>query len=353
LQVATVEMRNHNPAEAEEDSTMAETAEKTTETATTDTTEERAAPAGGLQVEERVTVTNEHRGLADEFRSAGFPSETATLPFERFEERAVTWTGSVATMNVASSTAAGLGYDKRWIWPLFTRAPVDEGATSVDVPTQTARSLATAANVVRAVDAVSTKPETGSTVAIVNTPLNQVANKQSGIPNVFLESQAIHSIVNEDLTLALNDGLDKLVLDKIALSGFRDPSTDNMVAAVRKTITVMRANGYEPNLLVLTPAADEALDLLVSGVTGGTADYVFTPGQFGPELWGLTRRVSKSIPASAIVDTRVFGKLYASRVSLARFEENAGATNTSLIRLETHGVFGVERSAGAVRIAAA
>jgi hypothetical protein len=126
-----------------------------------------------------------------------------------------------------------------------------------------------------------------------------------------------------------------------------------MVAAVRKTITVMRASGYNPNLLILTPAADEALDLLVSGVTGGTADYVFSPGQFGPELWGLTRRVSKSIPASAIVDTRVFGKLYASRVSLARFEENSGASNTSLIRLETHGVFGVERSAGAIRIAAA
>jgi hypothetical protein len=35
-------------------------------------------------------------------------------------------------------------------------------------------------------------------------------------------------------------------------------------------------------------------------------------GRFGPELWGLTRRVSKSIPASAIVDTRVFGKLYAN-----------------------------------------
>jgi HK97 family phage prohead protease len=358
---AAAELRSQpNPAVGQED-TMADQAESTsattgvieTTTSTTGGVEDRSTTTTGLQVEDRVTVANSTRGLADEFRHAGFPGETATIPFEAFEDRAVTWTGSVATMNAASSTAAGLGYDKRWIWPLFARAPVDEGATSVDVPTQTARSLATAANVVRAIDAVTTKPETGSTVTIVNTPLNQVANKQSGIPNVFLESQAINSIVNEDLTLALNDGLDKLVLDKIALSGFRDPSTDNMVAAVRKTITVMRASGYSPNLLILTPAADEALDLLVSGVTGGTADYVFSPGQFGPELWGLTRRVSKSIPASAIVDTRVFGKLYASRVSLARFEENAGATNTSLIRLETHAVLGVERSAGAIRIAAA
>ncbi len=49
---------------------------------------------GGLQVEDRVTVTAT-RGLADEFRAAGFPGELATLPFDTFEERAVTWTGSV------------------------------------------------------------------------------------------------------------------------------------------------------------------------------------------------------------------------------------------------------------------
>jgi HK97 family phage prohead protease len=192
---AAAELRSQpNPAEGQEDA-IAEAAETTsattgateTTTATTTAAEDRSVTTttSGLQVEDRVTVANTSaRGLADEFRAAGFPSETATLPFEAFEQRAVTWTGSVATMNVASSIAAGLGYDKRWIWPLFARAPVDEGATSVDVPTQTARSLATAANVVRAIDAVTTKPETGSTVTIVNTPLNQVANKQSGIPNV-------------------------------------------------------------------------------------------------------------------------------------------------------------------------
>ena len=50
--------------------------------------------------------------------------------------------------------------------------------------------------------------------------------------------------------------------------------------------------------------------------------------------------------------SRALGKLYASRLLLARFEENAGKTNTSLVRLETHAVFGVERTAAAVRTAA-
>ncbi len=91
----------------------------------------------------------------------------------------------------------------------------------------------------------------------------------------------------------------------------------------------------------------------MSGITGGTNDYVFGAGSFAPgTIFGLNKRISKTIPAPAIVDSTALGKLYASPVSLARFAENAGRTNTSLVRLETHAVFEVERTAAAVRIAA-
>jgi hypothetical protein len=63
-------------------------------------------------------------------------------------------------------------------------------------------------------------------------------------------------------------------------------------------------------------------------------------------------RVSKTVPAAAVVDSQAFGKLYAGPVSLANFEENAGKTNTTLVRLEGSAVFGVERQNAAVRIAA-
>jgi hypothetical protein len=39
-------------------------------------------------------------------------------------------------------------------------------------------------------------------------------------------------------------------------------------------------------------------------------------------------------------------------VSLSTFEENAGKTNSSLVRIEGTGVFGTERQNAAVRIAA-
>src|SRR6476469_1574844 len=94
-------------------------------------------------------------------RSSAPPASPARWPRSRGRR---SWTGSVDLIQKARGTAADLGIDQRYAWPAFTRVAVDEGVTSVDVFTQTARSLATATNVVRAVDAVTNKPETGSTV---------------------------------------------------------------------------------------------------------------------------------------------------------------------------------------------
>ena len=41
---------------------------------------------------------------------------------------------------------------------------------------------------------------------------------------------------------------------------------------------------------------------------------------------------------------------WSRRFSLARFEEEAGSTNTSTVRMETHACFGVERQAAAVNV---
>jgi len=362
---AAAELRSQpDPATGQED-TMAETAENTTaaETATTTTTtaaEDRAAPAAGrLHVEDRVTVTNEPaRGLADEFRAAGFPGahgELAVVEFNPnlFEDRAVTWTGSVDNINKERRQAGAFPYDQRWAWPAFPRVAVDAGVTSVDVLTQTARSLAIAANVVRAVDAVTAKPETGSTLTIVTTAMKQVATIQTNVPNVYLEQAAFNSTIETDLRLAINDGLDKLVLDAIATSGFQAPGTDPLLVSIRKAMTTLWAAGYNPDTLLLTPANAEALDLAVSGITGGTQDFVFTPAQFAPgTIFGMQRRISKTIPAAAVVDSQALGKYYTSPVSLARFEADAGTTNRSNVRLELNAVFGLERAAAAVRIAA-
>jgi hypothetical protein len=353
---ATAELRSQpNPAEGQEDNMATEAENTETATAVESNTEDRAQPKpGGLQVEDRVSVMHEPaRGLMDEFRHAGFPGEVATLSWQAYEDRAVTWTGSVDLIAKARNTASNLGYDQRYIWPAFPRQAVDGGVTSVDVASQTARTLATAANTVRAIDAVTNKPETASTLTITSVPMKQVATVQSAIPNVYLESDAISRIVEQDLRLSLNDGLDSLVVAAFAASGFQAPGTDNPLVSYRKAITTLRAAGYNPDTLVLTPAADEALDVMVSGISGGTADFVFAPGQFSSDtFFRMQRVVSKTVAAPVVVDSQAFGTFYAGPVSLAKFEENAGKTNTSLVRLETNAVFGVERQTAAIRIAA-
>jgi hypothetical protein len=165
------------------------------------------------------------------------------------------------------------------------------------------------------------------------------------------EQPTIGSIIENDLRLSVNDGLDELVRAALAGSANQAPSTDNLLVSLRKAITTLRASGYSPNLILLTPAASETLDIMVSGLTGGSADFVFGPAQFAPgTLFNIPHAESKVLTWPVVMDTRAHGALYLSPISLARFEENAGASNTSTVRLEGHAQYGTERTAAAVRI---
>ena len=309
---------------------------------------------GGLQVTDRVTAPAEirNRGLADEFRSRGFPAETATIGFGEF--RAATFTGSVDTLSPVSAQGVNLGIDQRYAWPVFGRVNVSAGDTSVNVLRQSARTLPAAGTMVRAVDAVTAKPEVGSTLEVVATPLKQVAAIQTNVPNVFLEQSAFNTTIENDLRLALNEGLDNLVLTAVAASGFQAPGTDPLLVSIRRAMTTIQGAGYSPDTLILRPADAEALDTLRATGTASEQYYVFAPAQLAPRnIFGLNVRISKTIPAPAVIDSSALGKLYTSPVSLARFEADAGTTNRSNVRLELNAAFGTERQAAAVRIAAA
>jgi uncharacterized protein len=349
---ASVELRTRPEKENEMEDTIApdEGAEERSE---------EPEARGSLRVAEATSTAPESRTLYGMFNAKGFQpggrrTEISWTDFESAaESRALTWTGSVDLVNRLEASAGAFGFDQRYAWPAFPRVAVDSSVTSVNVLTQTARTLPSAATVVRAIDAVTNKPESASTVTVVTTAMKQVAAVTSGVPNVMLEQGEIESVIGSDLRLSYNEGLDKLVLDAIAGAGFQAPGTDPLLVSIRKAMTTLWALGYNPDVLLLTPANAETLDLAVTGISGGTQDYVFTPGQFAPgTIFGMSRRISKTIPAAAVVDSKALGKLYAGPVSLASFEENAGKTNSSLVRFEGNAVFGVERQNAAVRIAA-
>ena len=313
---------------------------------------DRRPSAGSLHVDDRRASSGLPDGLAGAFRSRGFPAETATLDFSEYESRALVWSGAIGSLSRDRRQGEPLAFDNRWLWPVLVSVSVDEGTTSVDVPYQSARTLASGGDMVRDIAATTRKPETDSAVDIRSVALKQVATISSGIPSVYLEQPGFDSIIEADLRLALNAALDGLALAAVAASGFQPPGSDNLYVSLRKAITTLRNAGYNPDTLVLTPAADELLDTMVSGLSGGTADFINGPGQPAGSVWRLSRRVSKGAAAPIVMDSRAFGRLYSSRVSLSRFEENDGATNTQLVRLECHAAVGVERQGAAIRVAA-
>jgi hypothetical protein len=288
--------------------------------------------------------------LYNAFKSAGFArGEPAEI--EWAEYRAITWTGSVDNMNQPRRDSVVLGYDQRYAYEALPSVGVDAGVTSVSILTQTARTLATPANVIRTIDAVTAKPETTETITVSVVPLKQLGTVVSDIPNVFIENDQVGTIVQNDLSLALTDALDDLLKTSVAASGFQAPGTDPLLISIRKAMSTVMSSGYQPDTLILRPADAEALDTLRT--SGTELFYVFAPGNFAPSaLFGLQRYISKSVAAPIVMDAQAFGKLYSSPVRLQTFEQDAGQTNKSRVRMELHAQVGVERQAAAIRIAA-
>jgi hypothetical protein len=67
---------------------------------------------------------------------------------------------------------------------------------------QVSRTLATPANMIRAIDAVTDKPETDTASEVVALPLKQVANVSSGIPIILFSNDTLRQWIRGDVELA-------------------------------------------------------------------------------------------------------------------------------------------------------
>jgi hypothetical protein len=93
-----------------------------------------------------------------------------------------------------------------------------------------------------------------------------------------LEQPAVDRVINRDLVHAVNRGLDEMAIAAVSDSDNETPGA-NHVISIRSAITTLQTLGYAPDLVVLDPESAEELDLLVSGVSGGTADFVWGRGR--------------------------------------------------------------------------
>jgi HK97 family phage prohead protease len=354
-EAAFAELRAHeieeeeNPVEVEEQHEHVEDVPEETEVV--------EARSGSLRVTDRNEGGEvERRDLLGMFQQAGWtPGTRVEIPFSEYEgcveHRSMTWTGTLDTLNLITRTGLPLGADTRWVWPSVPRDAVDQGVTAVQIAKQQSRTLPAAADVVRPLAAVTDKPEVDSAMDVETVSLQQVAAIQSAVPNIFLLQDQLRSIIGVDLRLAINEGLDAIVLAGLATAPHHDPTTDPLLVSIRKAITIIEGHGYNPDTVVLTPAESESLDLLTT--SGPEKFYVWSAAKMAPgTLFNLNVRIAKNATEPIVFDSSAVGRLYASPVALATFEENFGRTNSSTVRLEGTAVFGPERIDAACRIAA-
>ena len=198
---------------------------------------------------------------------------------------------------------------------------------------------------IRAIDATSNKPEVCSTLNVATIPMKQVAGVQTGVPNVYLEQQQIQTVIENDLRLSVYDGLDELVraCDSRAAET-RHPRSGQHPRQHPEVHHDATGIGLlaEPDPADAGRIGDDRHDGLGDLGRHGRLRVRAGAVRAGDAVRHPEPR-SKVLAAPVVMDTRAHGALYLSPLSLARFEENAGRTNTSLVRLEGHAQYGTER----------
>lgn len=118
------------------------------------------------------------------------------------------------------------------------------------------------------------------------------------------------------------------------------PDGADLLETIVGAAEMVAAAGYSPGVLAANPTDLIALRLLKQP---GTEDYIGTAMDF--VLSGLRRVAVSSLPegVSYVMDAGAAGTFYTSPVRVATFEENAGQTNTSTVRIESNGLFLVQR----------
>jgi hypothetical protein len=291
--------------------------------------------------------TGDGNGLYAAMRAAGYDRKMqprATVPFEFFRRQGMEATATFDGPSYAPAVprftqSPGLGADRRFLYPSLRSEPVAPDETSVSTFRQKARTLPTLGDMVRDLAATSAKPETATQAELLNVPLHQIATVESEVPNIMLESAALRGWIDEDLRLAFASGVDAHVLAQIeAASPATGGAGGDLLESILLAAAAVADAGYSPSLFVANP--DIQIDLTLA-TQPGTGDYIFSGNPM--PLQGLQRVAVAGAMVAYVIDPGAAGTFYSSPVTIATFEENAGKTNTSTVRIESNGVFIVQR----------
>ena len=184
--------------------------------------------------------TSRARGARRRVPRRRLPRRDRHHPVTAFEDRAVTWTGSRRQRSTARRVAGALGATSA------TCGRRSRASTSTAAPPQCRRLHAdrpharTAANVVRAIDAVTAKPETARTLNDRHDGAEAGRDDPDQHPEHLPRAAGVqHRQSRTTSRLAVNDGLDKLVLDTSPPPDSRRRAPTTCSSSIRKAITTI------------------------------------------------------------------------------------------------------------------
>jgi hypothetical protein len=251
--------------------------------------------------------------------------------------KAATFDGTIGEDTIGQIVQSpALGADSRFLYTRFPLVAVEGDVANVTSFRQKTRTLADPDDMVRAIDAVTDKPETDTTAEVVPLPLKQVANVSDGIPLILFASDTFRQWIQNDVELAWRYSIDKRVVDKIlaATTAVLDGSPDNVFEEVLYARATVAAAGYRPNVVVVSPNDALAIELLQ--MTGGDS-YAFS--QDAPAMV-VTPSVADG--AGFVADASATGTLYSSPTRFETFIADP-RKNTYIARYESNSEFQVHR----------
>ena len=211
-------------------------------------------------------------GTSGRFKVDVLPSDIG------LETRAVLTEGAAPGKNMLPSvpkyTAPGAAL-RTPLLDAITRIPVS--TSSVDVITY--GQEATGATVVPEGDE---KPEATLTTSVTPTPIPLIAAWVQATRQLLDDAPAARQLINSQLTRGVLRNLEEEVTSvvKAATTTTTGASGADLLTVARMGIAQVQSNGFQPNVIMASPANMAGLDLSVLGL-GGAAAAVTQNGYFG------------------------------------------------------------------------
>jgi hypothetical protein len=241
-----------------------------------------------------------------------------------------------------------MGRDSRFLHPHLIQEDTG-GATAVQDFKQTARSVS--GDVERGLTATSEKARLSTTTELVTAPVRQFAVVIEDIPNAVLESAPqFRAYWDAEGRFQVDRALDAHVVAQIEAAGPTvGESGATLIEKIRNAVAAMRADGAEPDLLVLNPGDAAALDL--STDAGGFVFATRDSGTGSP-LWGLrvVERAGVGNEPPYLLDTSTLGVLNLGWMRIDADPYSGFSRNLTSLRVEVDGLFHVRAPWAAYKV---